>query len=501
MSKSQKQLKGGVILSYLSIVLNILIGLIYTPWMISQIGQNQYGLYTLANSLISLFILDFGLGATTTRYLSKLHAEGDEEGVNNFLGVVYKLYAIIDSVILIVFILIYFMIDIIYTKLTPEELEQFKVVYIIAAGFSVVNFPFVTLNGIMTAYEKFIPLKLADVIYRLSLTILMIVALLMGYGLYALVVVHAFVGLLLIIYKLIVIYRKTPIKINFKYNNKDLYKEIFSFSLWSTVAALSQRLIFSITPSILGSLVGAASVAVFGIVTTIEGYVYMITNAINGLFMPRIARIYSKEDANQNISSLLLKVGRFQYGLEGLIIAVFIVLGKDFITLWMGEEYIDAYYGILLVLIPGIFFNSLNIANTAAVMKKHVRNYASVIFMTGLINVVLSLVFSRIWGMIGACISIFVAYSFRAVTLCIYYNKKLKIDIKGFVRKCYFKLSFPIIITVILGILLDIFIPLQGWIGFLVTGILLVVIYFFVLISIGFDDPKKVVQQMWSFFR
>ena len=79
MKKQQDQIKIGAILSYVSIALNIIVGLLYTPWMRSQIGESNYGLYTLANSLITLFLVDFGLSAATARYLSKYHAEGEEE--------------------------------------------------------------------------------------------------------------------------------------------------------------------------------------------------------------------------------------------------------------------------------------------------------------------------------------------------------------------------------------------------------------------------------------
>ena len=37
----QKQIKFGALLSYLSIALNIAAGLIYTPWMLSQIGESD----------------------------------------------------------------------------------------------------------------------------------------------------------------------------------------------------------------------------------------------------------------------------------------------------------------------------------------------------------------------------------------------------------------------------------------------------------------------------
>ena len=50
---SNQQIKYGAILSYIGIVVYILIGLLYTPWMIKVIGKNDYGLYTLAYSVMS----------------------------------------------------------------------------------------------------------------------------------------------------------------------------------------------------------------------------------------------------------------------------------------------------------------------------------------------------------------------------------------------------------------------------------------------------------------
>lgn len=179
---SRDQIKIGAILSYLSIGINIIAGLLYTPWMVDTIGKSDYGLYTLANSLITLFLVDFGLSSAVSRYVAKYRAEGRQDKVNNFLGAVYKLYLIIDAVIFVALLIIYFCIDSVYVKLTLAELEKFKVVYLISASFAVINFPFVTFNGILNSYEQFIPLKLADVIYRILLVALTVITLLFGCG-------------------------------------------------------------------------------------------------------------------------------------------------------------------------------------------------------------------------------------------------------------------------------------------------------------------------------
>lgn len=51
----KSQYKTGAILSYSSVVFNTVAGLIYTPWMISCIGADDYGLYTLALSVVNFF--------------------------------------------------------------------------------------------------------------------------------------------------------------------------------------------------------------------------------------------------------------------------------------------------------------------------------------------------------------------------------------------------------------------------------------------------------------
>ena len=114
------QLRIGAIISYISVAVNLIVGLVYIPWMVRQIGQSQYGLFTLANSLITLFLLDFGLSSAAARYVSNYHAEDDEEKIGNFLGVIYKFYIIVDAIIFIVLTVLYFFIDTIYVKLTPE---------------------------------------------------------------------------------------------------------------------------------------------------------------------------------------------------------------------------------------------------------------------------------------------------------------------------------------------------------------------------------------------
>ena len=138
--KQINQVRAGAIVSYITIFFNILSGFIYTPWLIRQLGQSNYALYTLETSIMTYFVLDFGMGAAITRFIARYRANGEEHKVKQLLGVTTKLYLILDGVILVALFVFYFLIDNIYVNLTVDEIAKLKVVFCIAGTMSLLSF-------------------------------------------------------------------------------------------------------------------------------------------------------------------------------------------------------------------------------------------------------------------------------------------------------------------------------------------------------------------------
>ena len=71
-----KQRKTGAVLTYVSIITTTLVQLLYTPLLIRKLGQSEYGLYSLVNSIIGyLTVLDLGFGNAIVVYTSKFRAQ------------------------------------------------------------------------------------------------------------------------------------------------------------------------------------------------------------------------------------------------------------------------------------------------------------------------------------------------------------------------------------------------------------------------------------------
>lgn len=488
-----KQIKIGAIISYLAIFINIAVGLVYTPWMMNTIGKSDYGLYTLAMSLINTFMIDFGLSMAAQRYISKYLADKNQKSVDNVVGLIYKLYFLITGIILLIFIFLYFFIGKIYTELTVSEIEKFKSLYIIAATYSVISFPFIPLNGILSAYEKFVQLKLCDLIQKFVALGLTITALLLGFGVYSLVFVNLIAGIAFIVVRLLVIKIYTPLKPRFSYNDNSLLKDLFSFSIWTSISTLVHRFLISLSPSILGIVSGSSQIAIFGYAVSLESYIYTFVTAINGFFMPKLSRISqnsSSAQSNKDVLDLMISVGRFILMLFALIFVGFLALGKDFIQLLFGSEYDSSYYCTILICAYGIVAYPQQIANTYVMVKNKVKHRAYISIASFIVNIVLSFILGKFIGAIGVSLSIFISLSLYTIAMNILYKKELGIDIVYFFKKCHFKLLPAIILHFIISIAIT-FIPLNGWIGFIVKLLCIFFAYLIIMWFLMLDAEEK----------
>lgn len=470
------QIKMGAAISYFALALNTISGLIYTPWMVAKIGQANYGLYSLATSLIVIFMLDFGLGSAVSRFISKYRAEGNQQAANDIIGLIYKLYIYIDIVIFAVLVCVFFLLGSIYKSLTPDELERFKTLYVLVAGFNIISFPFSPLNGVLNAYEKFIQLKICDLLHKVLTLGFVIVALSFTNSVVVVVLANIFSSLVTILTKFIIVKTQVPLKANFKAGDKAAYKSLFSFTLWTTINSIMQRFTHSFAPSILGITASSIEIAVYSPAVVLEGYYYTLSTAVNGLFLPRVSKHIADEEEDK-ILDLMIKVGRYQVCLLGLVFVGFVGIGRAFMNLWMGPEYDKTYICALIILLPTLISGTQQIANTTVIAKNLIRYQSYCMIFTGILGLGISFVLSTYIGSIGVCIGTAVTALLNIAYMNVIYYKKANINMPKFYKKCYLKAMPSYLITAAVGILVNKFLSVQGWIGLIVKATIISIIF------------------------
>ena len=494
------QIKAGAIISYISLFINILLGIIYTPWMIRSIGISDYGLYVLAMSVITIFVFDFGLGSAVQRFVSKYLAEGRLDKVNKFLSVTYKLYIIADVVIFLFLFSVYFFIADIYQGLSSEELIKFKFMYAVVAIFSVFSFPFVLLDGTILAHEKFVQLKLCDLLYQIVIASSMTIFLYFGYGLYALVLVNVVSGIFRVVLKLIVLNRFTEVKINWRYWDSSILKAIIAFSMWVTIYAISQRAVLSSAPSILGIYYSSEYIALLGVVISVEGFFYLFANAINGLFLPKVSKLIANQKSG-DIIQLMIRVGRIQIFTTGMIYIGLISFGKHFINLWVGEEFSLVYICSIIMILPSFISLAQNIAFTTMIAQSKVKYLAYSGVLQAFTSLVLVFPLAKYYGVLGVSVSVAIAYSVSLIFNNIVFVKILKIDIKRFFLSSFSRLTPSLLLALCFGLFVNFIIDINGWYGLVMKIVIFSCIYIsiFFMLGLAFQERAELLKKVKNF--
>lgn len=488
--KKISQIKIGALISYFTMAFNIIAGLIYTPWMVSKIGQANYGLYTLANSLIAIFMLDFGLSSAVSRFVAKYRAEGRQQDTNNIIGLIYKLYFIIDAVLLVVLSTVFVFVGSIYKELTPGELQTFKILYIIVAAYQLISFPLTPANGILNAYEKFFQLKICNLAYHILSVLMVIGVLFFSSSVIAVIAATVISHLATIFAKVYVVKTTVPIKPNFKASGKNLYKTLFSFTLWTTVISIMQRFTHSFAPSVLGITSGALEIGLYAPAVTLEGFFFTLGQAVNGMFLPRVSK-YIADKKEEKILDLMIKVGRYQAIVLGLAFIGFVCVGKDFMTLWMGKNYLKSYYLAMIILFPTLISSTQQIAKTTLIAKKLIKYQAIGMIFTGTLGLLASYFMSIKVGALGVCLGTAITSLANISFMNVLYKKKAGINVFEFYKKCYLRLIPCYGGALLAGLLAVRFITLTGWIGLLVKAAVVLLVYMFAIILFYATKQEK----------
>ena len=475
----RNQLKSGVMLSYVNLALSSIIPIIYTPIMLQMLGQSEYGLYSLANSVVGyLSLLSFGIGSTVVRYLTKYRAQGDKEGEQRMLGLFTAIYGVLTLVVLAVGMVCAFNCGLIYSaKLSAEELSRMQLLLILMTVNTAITFMFSAFSSVILAHERYIFKKLTEMLTTVLAPCLNLLMLFLGFASVGLVIATTIIHV--IMYGANLIYCLKVLKIRPKFKNMPfgIMKELVAFSAFIFLGMVVDMLYWSTDKLIIGAMIGTAAVAVYNVGATFNTIVTSISSAISGVLTPRITNMVFTNCTKKELTDIFIRVGRIQYILVSFIISAFIVFGQQFILIWAGEDYGQAYPVALLTLIPVLVPLIQNTGLSIVIAQNRHRFRAVMYLIIALVNAATTVVAVRYYGIIGAAACSCAAYAIgNGCIMNWYYYKKVGINIPKFWLNIL-KMSPVAVAMTVLGLLATQYYTINSWGSFLLGAVVYTLLY------------------------
>lgn len=431
------QKKSGVILTYLTQTVKILTGLIYTPIMLSIVGQSEYGLYEISESIISyLVLINLGFLGAYARYYTVAQQKSKKE-TDNINGVFLIVLLIMSAICVIAGVTLVSNVELLFgSGLTVDEYALSKKLMGILIVNMAISFPAGLFEHNITVNEHFFIIKIIELLKQLLNPFIALPLLLLGYGSFGLVITTTFITITASIIE--IIYCKTKLDMGFALseNPMPILRNIGKFSFFILLNQIIDLINWNIDKVIIGRYMGSVAVAIYSVGGQLRRMFSTFPNAIRTVYQPQMYKMVAFRKSKESISQLFANVGRIQCLILLPMLIGFVCLGKQFINLWTGEEYIEAYYVAICIMVPISIphMQDIGIDLQRAMNKHQARSvvYASI----AIVNILLTIPLVRIYGIIGASFATGISLlAGNGIFMNFYYKKALGVDIKIFWNK------------------------------------------------------------------
>lgn len=486
------QKKAGVLLSYGQIAITMLSNLLYTPIMLRMLGQSEYGVYSLSSSVIGYFALLYtGMSSTYLRYYSSYRAKGNEDSIASLNGLFLVLFSGMGLFALVLGMAMSFNLKaVLGSGLTEAELSLAKVLFVIMSVNMALLMPKTVFAALVIAQERFVFIKLLGVVTAILSPVLNLILLYQGYGSVGMSIVVLAVTVADLLINIWYCHFRLRCRFNFKKLPFYLLPGMFSFSVFLVLQGIMDQLNWHLGKILLSYVADSAAIAVYSVGLQIDLMFGSMAGAFYGVVVPQIYRLVQEQKLDE-LTQLWIKVGRYQFYVLFFIWSAFITFGQDFIRLWAGHGYDDAYW-VAVVLMTPIVIHLCQVMGMEVIRayNKHAQWVMVHLLFAGL-GFVLCIPLASLYGAIGVAIGTCVN-SFLVTNIYDnwYYYKAGKLDVIRFFRN--FSGFLPAVLVVLLSVnILSYLFPVSNWLDFAAVITCFLLLYCVIMYTLGMNSSER----------
>ncbi|MCD3193995.1 flippase [Clostridium botulinum C] len=289
------------------------------------------------------------------------------------------------------------------------------------------------------------------------------------------------------IYHIIVLKRKTLLKISLKINKKQIAKYV-KFSIPFLVSGLLSMINCNVDSLIIGF---TRSEYELGIYSSAYKIIFFLTNLIAVIFtpfFPLLISYYHEKDIN-NLEKVVKNLCKIVILIGVPVLIGGIILSKEIIILLFGQKYVKAYvpFIILLIYILVLFMRE-NYGYSLNAWNKE-NKYLKSVIISALTNLILNLIFIPIYGIIAASITTLVS---EVLNFFIMRKYSIKIVKTNYITN-FIKVIIPVVLMAIVVLALKYF-----NINVMINIVLAIIVYFIAIIItryVTIDELKGFIKK------
>ena len=489
----KNEVKWGAILSYVLIVINAGYGLLVSPFALSRLGEGEYGVYkTIASLTASLAVLDLGIGTTVMRYTAKYRAENQHDKIGNFMAMGMIESAIMGAILCIAAFGVFFSLDGMYGEtFTSHELDLAKKLFLLTVITTLGTLVDNVLIGVITGSNQFIfanGFKLGSLFLRIICTFAFLYIIPSAVTLVGLSLLFT---LLSVVVNFIYVVRKLKIIPRITSWDKAVFKESFGYTMLMFAQTVAGQANGNIDNIVIAAVSGTAAVSIYSFGIQLFGMFETLATSFSNLMLPSISQKIASGASDEDLQASVTRVGRLQFTLLMGALGGFLVVGREFISLWLGEGFEDVYLLSLIMMVPVMLTLIQNVC-LSILRAKNLMGFRTIqLVLAGVFNAIFTIVGTKLYGYYAAAIGTGLSILlFSVILMNIYYHKRIGFKVLKFYRDVTKGILPCAVITSIAIYFLNVYIN-GSWLLLAVKICLFLALYGLLLLFYGFNQSDR----------
>ena len=396
---------------YVAIVIDALIGLVLLPLNVEHLGPAAYGLWALTASITMYFsMLDFGYGGALIKFVAQYRAWRDRTALNEILSTMLVISTAIGAGIVGVTLVMAWQVHRVFA-LEPGQVQQGRDVLLMVGLYVGCRSAVGIFGSVVYGFQRYYLNNAVSIATSVAVAIANVAAIKLGYGLVPLVAATTAVRVIGLGGFVYAAYRVFPgLHVRPGLFRRERLKEVTGFSVYVLVLDWSRKLNYSTDALVIGAMVGTTAVAVWTVAQRIAHVSQQLTSQLGAALFPVVV----DSDAGQRpdrLRAVLVQGTRVSLAMATPLCVGLGLLAAPVVSAWVGDRFAESV--LVTQILLGVVFVRVGDSSAALILKgggQH-RLLAFANAGTAIINLLLSLVVVRRYGLPGVALSTLVPVS------------------------------------------------------------------------------------------
>lgn len=420
MASAKRQIAMGAGLRLTLRMVNMIIAIVLTPYILHSLGDAVYGIWTLVGSFMAFYgLLDMGISMATNRYITvAISAEeqgGEGEAVQRVFSSSLALFWAAAGAVMLCTVIGMWPAALLVDE--PAHVDKLRYVMLVMGMTLALSCPLKVYAGILESKLRLDLMGIPPIVGAFLRAGAVVVALETGWGVVGVAVATAFGVLPVGLAHLVMAHRVVPgLKFRWGHVRGGTLKELLGYGRKSVMLGVGNKMRTDFDAIVIASFLTTVVVAHYRIAAFFAQQLCYVAVATIGALQPYFSRLVGQQnDARQ--TEVLLTSTRLSVYLVSFMSVAMIVMGEPFIVRWVGPEYTVAY-PVMVVLLVGYLLELSHLPASPYLCARASHGmiaWRSVIDSS--VNILLSIVLVRHYGMMGVALGTSIPLTVSAVVV------------------------------------------------------------------------------------